>query len=582
MVNRKSKKNRNKQQRQKKNENPQRRGNSEYLFNNTILPTNIPLIDFCSLVIDQVKLNPALENSPDYHFSNMIVHWENKDYESHRISAFLLLMTIYDEVPSYITRLMTEENEFILSERLLFIHLDNISEGLKLAHVYYKLIDCFIRTGAKGRNSTYFKTFMKVIANKKENSNYPLHHYDDILLRFYEYYHRVLIKNDNELNNLTLFIYQHLEGEGSQSLYFFLSYFCLNKNDQQAIDYALTCLNSRNYADGTSYNFSLCKNTIRATIRCNLWHEYDKWMDILESAVGGDNPELLQLREQGECAINKALARHEHPINPTNVTPITLDSVKTEELLILLSIIDGCGGDWGIVAKEELLRYTFPSKEIANKQLINLLTQHILKISVSDFSSLKDDDLYNFDSFINLCRFHLNIIGISDTKTISLKVLQEEVLKRGDIKDSIINLWRKINLGYFYNTLEYYLSKISERWAQEFLLNENTRQRLENIITSARRLSFSAYKSVNSTVGFHELQSTGTKHTQNMLLHEINKYISFIEQSDVDYSKPRYDKMPILSVERQLYNLFNLEPAILYNEVPSIGIVENCMLLDEF
>ncbi|MCB3541505.1 hypothetical protein H5809_07270, partial [Klebsiella pneumoniae] len=134
--------------------------------------------------------------------------------------------------------------------------------------------------------------------------------------------------------------------------------------------------------------------------------------------------------------------------------------------------------------KEELLRYTFPSKEIANKQLINLLTQHILKISVSDFSSLKDDDLYNFDAFINLCRFHLNIIGISDTKTISLKVLQEEVLKREDIKDSIINLWRKINLGYFYNTLEYYLSKISERWAQEFLLNENTRQRLENIITS--------------------------------------------------------------------------------------------------
>ncbi|WP_080904543.1 hypothetical protein [Klebsiella pneumoniae] len=97
-----------------------------------------------------------------------------------------------------------------------------------------------------------------------------------------------------------------------------------------------------------------------------------------------------------------------------------------------------------------------------------------------------------------------------------------------------------------------------------------------------RRLSFSAYKSVNSTVGFHELQSTGTKHTQNMLLHEINKYISFIDQSDVDYSKPRYDKMPILSVERQLYDLFNLEPAILYNEVPSIGIVENCMLLDEF
>ncbi|EMZ4425252.1 hypothetical protein ABDM33_004335, partial [Salmonella enterica] len=63
---------------------------------------------------------------------------------------------------------------------------------------------------------------------------------------------------------------------------------------------------------------------------------------------------------------------------------------------------------------------------------------------------------------------------------------------------------------------------------------------------------------------------------------EINKYINFIEQSGVDYSKPRYDKMPVLSVERQLCDLFNLEPAVLYNEVPSIGIVENCMLLDEF
>ncbi|SWF67951.1 Uncharacterised protein [Klebsiella pneumoniae] len=45
MVNRKSKKNRNKQQRQKKNENPQRRGNSEYLFNNTIQ-------DICIFITD--------------------------------------------------------------------------------------------------------------------------------------------------------------------------------------------------------------------------------------------------------------------------------------------------------------------------------------------------------------------------------------------------------------------------------------------------------------------------------------------------------------------------------------------------
>ena len=172
---------------------------------------------------------------------------------------------------------------------------------------------------------------------------------------------------------------------------------------------------------------------------------------------------------------------------------------------------------------------------------------------------------------------HLNIIGVEDTKVISLKVIKEEILRRNDIGNGLIKVWKKITIGYFYSTLEYYLSNVSDKWAQEFSLNESTIQRLEKIDSSARRLSYVAFSSVNSTVGFHELQSTGSKHTQNMLLHKIMKYLDFIESGESDYSKPRFDKAPILSIEKVIEELLNLDPHSLYNEIPSIEIIENCI-----
>ncbi|WP_445493675.1 hypothetical protein [Photorhabdus sp. SF281] len=547
----------------------------EYTFNGILLPTDISLVDFCLSILEQVRINPTLESSSDFHFARMIIYWENKDYEMHRESAFLLLLTIGDEIPSYINKLISGKHSFTLSERMIFLNLDNIRSELKTAHHYYQLFDVFIRVGAKGRVSPYFNCFMRLMDNVGGiNCLLSEHLYDDVLLTFYEYFHRLLIDNGSELNKFTLFVDNHLYGEGSQSVYFFLSYFKLNEKDKQAIGYASAFLSARNLSYNSSYKKLLCKNTISATIRCSLWHEYDEWMMLLESLVGYDDPVYQQLQEQGEKAINKELERYEHPINPVNITPVALDSVSTEMLLILAGFIDGCGGDWGFTTTEQRLRYTFPSTKISNRLLKDLLTKHIIKISASDFNVLEDDELYNFDLFINNSRLHLNIIGIEDTKTLSLKIIKEEILRRNDVECSLVNVWREITIGYFYSTLEYYLLKASGKWAQDFSLNENTMQRLVNIHSSARRLSFVAFSSVNSTAGFHELQSSGTRHTQNMLLHKINRYLDFIEKNDADYSKPRFDKAPVLSIERIINELFHLDPITLYNEVPSIDIVK--------
>lgn len=579
MATKKSKRNQKKLLQQKKKNISSSLQENKYHFNNVFLPTNVPLLDFCVAILEQVRINPELAISPDYYFSCMIIYWENKEYESFRESAFLLLSTIDSEIPSYIKKLIEGRHSFTFSERISFLTPEHISSNLEIAHPYYQLLDIFMMIGTKGRVSPYFNCFMRFMADIKKRPE-PLseHSYDAILSKFYEYFHRLLIEKDNELKKLTLFVGEQLYGDKSQSICFFLSYFNLNRNDECAIDYATEFLSAENLSDdSSSYKKSLCINTIKATIRCSRWNEYDEWMGHFESFVTNDDPVYQQLQEQGEKAVNKEMERRDHPVNPANIASIELSSIPTDMLLILTSVIDGCGGDWGLTTTEQRLRYTFPSRRVANQLLTNLLVNHVLKISISDFNALEDGDLYNFSSFINNCQLHLNIIGVEDTKVISLKVIKEEILRRNDIGNSLIKVWKKITIGYFYSTLEYYLSNVSDKWAQEFSLNESTIQRLEKIDSSARRLSYVAFSSVNSTVGFHELQSTGSKHTQNMLLHKIMKYLDFIESGESDYSKPRFDKAPILSIEKVIEELLNLDPHSLYNEIPSIEIIENCI-----
>lgn len=553
---------------------------NEYIFNNISLPKNISLVDFCSKILELTDSNTQLCNTPDYFFAQAIISWERKDYDSHRQSLIFLLSMIDQPIPAYIEDIANREHSFILSERTLFLMGDD--DLNVMVHPYFLLINLFMTEGltiTKGKASTYFNCLLDILSkpDKFIEKEPKIFITDTAVLYFYEYFHRLLLdKSEDTLKKVTFFLNEYLTENKNQSIYFFLSYFNLNKNDEVALEYARKFLDLPDLSKGvSSYRRALAFNTSMAAIRCNEWDDYYYWIEIYESIVGADNEKLLSIKEFAEKAIEVELERAHHPINPKNVVPATLESVSTQNLIILIALLESCGKDWGLQLTDQKLRYFFPSS-IISRELIKLLLQgHVVKISSSDFNALTTEDLYDFDSIIDNCKVHLNIIGITDTKAISCSLLREDVLRRENLNESILALWHILVIGYFYNTMEYYLSENYEPWAQDFSLNESTKERIKNITTSAKRLSYVAFISIRNTAGADQLnRTTNARHTQNLLIHNINRNLDFIEENGPDYSKTRYEKAPIYSIEKIIEDLCGVDPITIYDETPSLKFFE--------
>ena len=138
-------------------------------------------------------------------------------------------------------------------------------------------------------------------------------------------------------------------------------------------------------------------------------------------------------------------------------------------------------------------------------------------------------------------------------------------LRRSDINDAIVNVWKEIVIGYFYSSFEYYLDKVSDQWAEDFVLNEDTKNKIEKISTSAKRLSFTASSAIRSTIAFHELDSTSVKHTQNVLLHNINKYLKFIEENQLNYINKDEIPQSLLKLTGSYGNFIEFKNSICLN-----------------
>lgn len=552
---------------------------NEYFCNNISLPKNISLIDFCSKILEFTDSNTELCNTPDYFFAKAILCWESKDYDSHRKALISLLSVIDQPIPNYIEDIINKEHSFILSERTNFLMGD--SDFKVMVHPYFLLINLLMTEGmaiTKGKASTYFNCLLDILSKfeKLSEKEPKIFITDTVILYFYEYFHRLLLdKSEDTLKKVTFFLNEYLTENKSQTIYFFLSYFNLNKNDEVALEYARKFLDLPNLSEGvSSYKRAIAFNASMAAIRCSNWDDYYYWVEIYESIVGANNEKLISIKERADEAIEIELERAHHPINPKNVVPVTLESVSTQNLIVLIALLESCGKEWGLQITDQKLRYFFPSS-IISRELIKLLLQgHVVKISSSDFNALTTEDLYNFDSIIDNCKVHLNIIGIIDTKAISCSLLREEVLRREDLNESILALWHILVIGYFYNTMEYYLSENYEPWAQDFSLNESTKERIKNITASAKRLSYAAFTSIRNTAGADQLnKTTGVRHTQNLLIHYINRNLDFIEESSPDYSKTRYEKAPIYSIEKIIEEFCGVDPDTIYDEIPSFQFI---------
>lgn len=555
-----------------------------HIFNNTGLPTDISLIDFCHLILQQVDLNPELRNTPDYHFAQSILFWESREYDLHRQSLLSLLLVITQPIPAYINELVQQTHVFKLSERTLFFNTLERNDVIT-KHTYYELIHIFIKEGMKGMGYPYFNCLLKLITQNKKNPDSACHDTfsSDVLLDFYEFLHPTLLTEsriaDNTLRKFTSALGSIIDdNEKSQSLYFYLFDQNSYRNNEIVFEYATKFLSAPNLSTNTSYKKELSIGAVEAAIRWANWKQYDYWLDILEPLVDGDDPELLLLKESAEEVKASELERIEHPLNPKNIIPTPLNSISTKDLIFLSALIDSCGDDWGFSFAENKLRYVFPSKEMTKQLLNELFTKQILKVKTSDFNLLSDKEIYTFDIILKKCKSHLNIDGVTDTKSIALKLVKEEIFRRTDINENILIIWQQIVSGYFYSNLRACLDDVTDSWPDNFLLNTSTLERIATIHADAGRMCSAAFISVQATSGAERMKKTrGIKHTQNLLIHNINNGLNWVEknlQEKPENPRTRYKGLPVLSIEKILNELRGLTPEMIFLEIPSIDFLE--------
>ncbi|MBJ8437799.1 hypothetical protein I6M64_10760 [Acinetobacter lactucae] len=533
-----------------------------YFYEKRIVCTN-SLIDMCFQINTITNNNDELKKSPEFLFASSVLAVMTKDYSMQRENSIKLLFKKDEAIPFLLLNLINHISVFFKVK-------DNINEIIKpidnveieAAHPYFKFISYLLNIDSNKKIDTYVNAFKKIYGNYNNQ---------EVLLYFYEYFHEIIKSKTRNLEGFTQFVFDNVDKDRiTQTIWFFLSLYNLSRNDSKAIEYAKIFIYSDNLANTYAYNNALYSNTLRAAIRASAWDDFFYFKSIISDKPISSSQDFLKIFEDGEAKYLKERERLDHPLHPQNIQKIELEAISTDDLILLASVILNSGEDWGVLLNESRIKYIFPSQELVYRILKKLILKDCLKVSLKDFNKIDDDELYDFNKLINNNRFHLNINGIVDSKVISLSLIKQEIINRNDVKESILSVWKMINIGYFYSTYEYYLAKVSDSWVDEFELNQNVIERIETIQSTARRFSFTAYSAISATVSFHELQSTGNRHTQNTLLYNINKYLDFIEKGEADYSKPRFYKAPVLTIETLLHELFNLSPETIYNENISI------------
>ncbi|HAU8263956.1 TPA: hypothetical protein I8287_001593 [Kluyvera intermedia] len=436
---------------------------------------------------------------------------------------------------------------------------------------YMAIIRAFILSGTKQQYVTYFNCLMGISASF--NKEPPIFDIDNLnnaqLMTFYEATHRVLLDNSRQLSTLeklTQFISHQVGEDTCQSLLFFESYFSLDRNPKHSIGVARQFFSAPNLSAGrTNYLSSLAFNTAHAAIHLADIEEAYYWLDYVN-----DDDKVATLR----CSIakleEKIGARANHPLNPEHISPASLEKIPTRMLMILCAFVDGCGDDWGFKTLERSGKYIFPSETMTTMLFQSLAIGGLIKMSAASFNALEDSALDQFNEILWGAKFHLNIIGIADSRLMALPVLLEEINRRNDAIYVAWQIRRLITTGYFYNAFEYYLGNVNELWAREFALNEATKERITESTLSGKDLAYIARSSIRFTAGQYSIGSTnGNKHTCNTLIGSINRHFDWVNEGRYSYNAfERSKRQPVLSSEKLLEQIAGFTPEDIYNLPP--------------
>ncbi|WP_039032114.1 hypothetical protein [Leclercia adecarboxylata] len=523
-----------------------------------------------SSVCEKVILHAEETNeiSADYYFCKAVTAREAKSSQTERQAVLNLIAYAGMPVTPLIQSALEQNNRYVFSEQIGAVL--SLAQNDTSHDLYMVIIRAFILSGTKQQYTTYFNCLMGTSASF--NKEPPLFEIDQIqniqLLTFYEATHRILIDNSRQpltLEKLTQFISKKVGEDTCQTLLFFESYFNIDRNPRYGIGVAKKFLIAPNLSTNTNYLNSLACNTAQAALAMADIEEAKHWVKFISDESEAKKFKRLIIKFE-----EKIEARIEHPLNPGHITPISLETIPTRLLMILCAFVDGCGDDWGFKILSRGGKYIFPSDAMTLELFQSLATNGLIKMSTASFNTLNDDALNEFAEILWGTKFHLNIIGIADSRPMALPVLLEELDHRADKTEAAWQIRKLIATGYFFNTFEYYLGNIDDSWAREFVLNEATTEQIKASTLSGKDLAYIARSSIRFTAGQHSMGSTNcNRHTCNTLIGSINRYLGWVNEGRFSYNAfERSKRQPILSSERLLEQIAGFTPEDIYNLPP--------------
>lgn len=509
------------------------------------------------------------ETSVDYYLCKAVIAREAKEFKTERQAVLNLISFSDTPTTPLIQSALDQDERYQFSEQICTVF--SLAKSDASLNPYMAIIRAFILSGTKQQYSTYFNCLMGISAFF--NKDLPIFDINKLsnaqLLTFYEATHRILLDNSRQLNileKLTQFTSHQVGEDTSQSLLFFESYFSIERNPKHSIEVARQFLSAPNLSTGHSnYLGSLALNTAQAAIRMADIEEADYWIEYVE-----DDDKAATLRRSIAKLEEKIGARTNHPLNPEHFSPTSLETISTKMLIILCAFVDGCGDDWGFRTLERSGKYIFPSDTMTEALFRSLVFGGYIKMSTSSFNALDDYTLEHFNEILWTAKFHLNIIGIADSRLMALPLLLEELDRRKDKKEVAWQIRMLITTGYFHSAFEYYLGNVNEQWAREFTLNEATTERINESALSGKDLAYIARSSIRFTAGQHSIGSTnGNKHTCNILIGSINRYFDWVNEGRYSYNAfERSKAQPLLCSERLLEQIAGFTPEDIYNLPP--------------
>ncbi|MGH1595025.1 hypothetical protein ACRBEJ_13585 [Yersinia proxima] len=528
-------------------------------------------ITFCENLTKHLESKSSF--SPDYYFCKAIIAREEKKFQLERQSILNLLIFTDGICSEVIDSVLNKNKVFEYTEKTQLI-LASIRDDTDI-HPYLKLIIAFMLSGTKQQLPAYFNCFMGRSANIIERlPQFDVSQISDIeLLIFYEVTHRILIDDSSNLDileKLTSFIYERVKRNACQSLLFFVSYFKINSDAHGAIEAANLFLDAQSIpVNRTNYLQTLAWNTAWVAIKFADIDEAEFWLENIE-----DSEKNKKVKDSIESLLAKNKERNNHPLNPESISPKYIEEIETIDLITLCAFLDGCGDDWGLKELNRSGKYIFPSESLTIRMFKSLAVKGIVKMSQTNFLNISDSKINDFDDIVFKVKFHTNINGVGDTKQLALKLLFEEIERREDRFDASFQTWKTISTGYFYSSMEHYLSNVNDNWASDFTLNEKTVERISSTFLSAKDLSYIARSAIGYAAGQHSIGSSkGNKHTCNILIASINRNLDWVVTGEFSPKTfPRNKKQPVLSSEKIVEQICNISTEDMYNIQPEVTL----------